>query len=174
MIEIEESGMVFPVEEDNTFIIEKCNGVLKRNLKSVEYVEKRKWKNKVTLRFLEAKSTTPNATDKDKKEDYDKFISEIRDKFQNSISLMFSSLSKRKGMDDVYNELPTGLISLNIRSIDECGLYLVVKKSKTEWLIPVMESLKKELKPIMKCWNIPDSNLKVINEEVARDKNIIL
>lgn len=167
---IQESGMVFPVEEDNTFIIEKSGSVLKRDLKSVEYVERRKWGNKVTLRFLEAKSSSPNATNKD---DYDKYISEIREKFQNSISIMFSSLSGRKGMEDVYNELPQGINTLKVKTIDECGLCLVVKNSKEEWLVPVMESLKKELKSIMRCWNIPDKNLKVLNEEDARAQKII-
>ncbi len=167
---INESGMDFPVEEDNTFIIEKSGSVLKRNIKSVEYVERRVWGGKKILRFLEAKSSNPNVTNKD---DYDKYISEIRDKFQNSISIMFSSLAKRKGMDDVRNELPIGLKNLKVSDIDDCGLCLVVKESQPEWLVPVMDSLKKELKSIMKCWNIPDSNLKVINEDLARQQKII-
>lgn len=166
--DVVESGMTFPVEGDNTFFIEKSNWINNtRNIKSVEFVElMQKFKS---LRFVEAKMSNPNAINKD---DFEKYICEIRDKFQNSISLMFSALSNRQGLDKVRDEFPNNMKSVDYKNV-ECGLWLVVKTSKPEWLIPVMDSLKKELKPILAIWNIPDSNLKVVNEEDARRLTLI-
>lgn len=168
IIDIEESGMTFPVEEENTFLIEKSDWINKiEGFDKVEFVEFQQKYN--SLRFVEAKTTNPNPSNKDH---FDKYIHDIREKFQNSVSILFSSLSKRKGLDDVFNELPTGIQSVNYKNV-ECGLWLVVKDSEPEWLIPVLASLKKELKPMLKCWNIPDSNVKVINEDDARNLKII-
>ncbi|MEE1260831.1 MAG: hypothetical protein U0K66_11695 [Paludibacteraceae bacterium] len=175
IIDIEESGMIFPVEEDNTFLIEKSDPVSKkRGLKSVEYVELRKWKSGSSLRFVEAKTTTPNFSNNENnnKEKLDEYIHDIREKFQNSISILFSSLSKRNGLKDVFDNLPANIQSVNYKNID-CVLWLVVKNSETEWLIPVLEILKSELKPMLKCWNIRDSNVKVVNEDTARENNLI-
>ena len=175
IIDIIESKMVFPVEKENTFLIEKSKSVSKkRGLKSVEFVELKNFAKNPSLRFVEAKTSNPNFTnnDNDNKEKLDEYIHDIREKFQNAVSILFSSLSKRKGLDDVFNELPTGIQSVNYKNV-ECGLWLVVKDSEPEWLIPVLASLKKELKPMLKCWNIPDSNVKVINEDDARNLTII-
>lgn len=168
IINIEESGMIFPVEEDNTFLIEKSDWINKiKGFDKVEFVEFKQQYN--SLRFVEAKTTNPKSSNKDH---FDRYIHEIQNKFQNSVSILFSSLSKRKGLDVVFNELPTGIQSVNYKNV-ECGLWLVVKDSKPEWLIPVLASLKKELKPMLKCWNIPDSNVKVVNEAVARTMKLI-
>ena len=173
--EIKESEMFFPVEEDNTFLIEKSESVSKkRGLKSVEFVELKKFAKGPSLRFVEAKTSNPNFSnnDNDNKEKLDEYIHDIREKFQNTISIIFSSLSKREGLEDVFEDLPANLKSVKYKKIS-CGLWLVVKNSKTEWLIPVLEMLKLELTPILKCWNIPDSNIKVVNEEDARQYKII-
>lgn len=168
IIDIEESGMIFPVEEDNTFLIEKSDWINKiEGFDKVEFIEFKQQYN--SLRFVEAKTTNPKSSNKDH---FDRYIHEIQNKFQNSVSILFSSLSKRKGLDVVFNELPTGIQSVNYKNV-ECGLWLVVKDSEPEWLIPVLASLKKELKPMLKCWNIPDSNVKVVNEAVARTMKLI-
>ncbi|MCQ2298944.1 MAG: hypothetical protein MJZ81_02315 [Bacteroidales bacterium] len=176
MKDVQESDMTFQVDDSNTYFIEKSKPVCnKRGLKSVEFVELRKWKKQDVLRFVEAKTTNPNPgnPDPENKKSYDKYIHDIREKFQNSISILFSSLSKREGLEDVYQELPNSIKAIKYQKAD-CVLWLVVKNSKPEWLIPVMAELKKELAPMLKCWNIQDSNVKVVNEDDARDNKLII
>jgi len=168
---IVESGMTFQVEEDNTFLIEKSKAVLKRTgVKSVEFVELRKWGKGESLRFVEAKMSNPNSSNKER---LDEYIHDIREKFQNSISIMFSTLSKRDGMDDVFGDLPQNIQSAKYKKID-CGLWLVVKNGYPDSLDKVSNILKSELKPILKCWNIKDSNIKVVNEDDARNQGLIV
>ena len=44
---------------------------------------------------------------------------------------------------------------------------------KIEWLPPLMDALKKDLKSDLRLWNISDVSVKVINEQIAKSKGLI-
>ena len=44
---------------------------------------------------------------------------------------------------------------------------------KIEWLPPLMDALKKDLKSVLRLCNISDVYVKVINEQIAKSKGLI-
>ena len=75
-------------------------------------------------------------------------------------------------LSDIYDLLPLAMQTFHWEKA-EYKLYLVIKNQRIEWLSPVSDALKKEMKPFLKCWRIPDSDLKVINEDIARRLQLI-
>lgn len=162
---LEESGMRIPYEEESSYFIEKSPLVTKlQGVKIVEFIQAQGTR-KVVL--LEAKTTAPC---QDKHEDYNEYLTEIRQKFQNSISLLNAAKLKRRA--NIYEELPQAL-----KDIDYTGthywLFLVVKHSKEDWIVNLNSDLHRQLHPFLKCWNIPDANFVVVNEGMARSKGLV-
>jgi hypothetical protein len=42
-----------------------------------------------------------------------------------------------------------------------------------EWLIPLQDSLRKELQPLAKIWSLQPSSVVVLNAELAREHGLI-
>ncbi|MGM9816164.1 MAG: hypothetical protein ACI304_03800 [Lepagella sp.] len=55
----------------------------------------------------------------------------------------------------------------------EFEFYLIINGHRDEWLPPVMDGLKQELRKKLRIWNIKDSSIKVINEKIAQAKGLI-
>lgn len=162
---LEESGMRIPYEEDACYMIEKSPVVTKlQGVKIVEFVEAH-GNRKIVL--LEAKTTAPC---QDKHGDYSVYMTEIREKFQNSISLLNAAKLKRR--PKIYDELPQPLKEVDYKDAHYL-LYLVIKQSKDDWIVNLNSDLRRQLHPFLKCWNIPDRNFKVVNEGMARSIGLV-
>lgn len=164
---ITESGMAFVVDDDTTFEIEKAECVNRMSgVKTVEFIS---LTGGSTVRVVEAKTSAPNPKGAEL-EKFPVYIKSIIEKFQNSIALMNVAAIKR--CEDIYDLLPLAMQTFHWEKA-EYKLYLVIKNQRIEWLSPVSDALKKEMKPFLKCWRIPDSDLKVINEDIARRLQLI-
>ena len=162
-----ESGMAFVVDDDATFEIEKAECVNRMSgVKTVEFVSLMR---DSTVRVVEAKTSAPNPEGA-KPEEFPVYIKNIIEKFQNSITLMNVAAIKRR--EDIYDILPLAMQAFHWGKA-KYKLYLVIKNQRVEWLSPVSDALKKEMKPILKCWGILDSDLKVVNEDIARNLHLI-
>lgn len=163
---LEESGMRIPYEADACYIIEKSSLVAKlQGVKIVEFVQA---EGKKKVKMLEAKTTAPSQNNM---VDYNDYLREIREKFQNSISILNAAKMKRR--DAIYNELPQPLKDLDYKSAIY-WLYLVIKESKDDWIVNLSADLHRQLHPFLKCWNIPDSNFLVLNESMAKEIGIVV
>lgn len=172
MVIIDESGMRFgEYSEADVFHIEKSdqykNGLLPNGVKCCEFILMRSG----DLCFVEAKSSCPNAiladTIEEKREKYNAYIDDIADKMRHTLALYANILLKRHeaaGVPD--NLLETDLSSAKIK------LVLVVKNSRSEWLMPLKDKLSKVLKSESKLWKLDD--FYVINEETARRKRFVV
>lgn len=161
MATFKESGMTFTFEDDSWYHVEHsplhsqtegfmtCECIVKLH-------------DKVTL--IEAKSSTPRPENAKK---FDTFISGITKKFSDTIAFYHAAMLR-------HDDEPIGeeLKSANLKDVDY-QLLLIIHGHKPEWLPPVMDALKSELRHILKLWRIKDINVKVLNETIAKDKGII-
>ena len=165
--ELVESGMTFVLDKNLSYRIEKSDNVSKlNNVKIVEFVRL----SGDHIEFIEAKTSAPNPENPESRDDVQVFISEIREKFQNSISLLNAAMIKRR--KEIFDELPVSMQKYNWAKANY-KLYLIIKNHEENWLVQISEILKKEVKPFLKCWNIPELSFKVINENIAKELNII-
>ncbi|MBR5168364.1 MAG: hypothetical protein IKW86_09935 [Salinivirgaceae bacterium] len=162
---LEESGMRIPYHPELCYMIEKSAVVGRlKGVKIVEFVEA----NGIDqIIMLEAKTSAPQPGNKN---DYVEYLSSVREKFQNSISLL--NAAKLKRLPKIYDELPQALKDIDYKNA-EYKLYFIIKQSKSEWIIPLSDDLYLQLRPFLKCWNIPKNNFIVVNEEMARTCRII-
>ena len=158
----EESNMSFILDDDCTIFIEdnvKDSKIEK--VKTVEFIYKKE--NKVS--FVEAKTSFSKVTNKD---DFNKNIEDIIEKYISSLSLFHSALLGRfSNLENLaqYNKVHCKEY--------EYILFLIIKNHKKEWLPHVLNKLKQSLKPLLEIWNIKDANVKVLNEEGARKQGLI-
>ena len=165
--EIIESGMTFVLDVNSSYRIEKSKNVEKlNNVRIVEFVRL----SKGSVEFVEAKTSAPNPNNPENRDNIQMFITEIREKFQNSISLLNAAVIKRR--KEIFDELPVSMQKYNWAKADY-KLYLVIKNHEEKWLDQLSPLIKKEVKPFLKCWNIPDINFKIINEELAKELNVV-
>ena len=163
---LKESEMQIPYEEESCYRIEKSPLIARLNgVKIVEFVQA---EGKKKIKMVEAKASAPTPTNPD---DYNVYISEVREKFQNSISVINAAKLKRR--EDIFNELPEPLQSVDYK-IAVYWLYLIIKKSKEDWVVNLSADLHRQLHPFLKCWNIPDANFEVLTEDMARNKGLVL
>lgn len=165
--EIVESGMTFVLDVSSSYRIEKSEKVAKlNNVKIVEFIKL----SKGFVEFVEAKTSAPNPDNPESRDNVQMFMTEIREKFQNSISLLNAAVIKRR--KEIFDELPVSMQKYNWTKANY-KLYLIIKNHKLEWLTPLSDLIKKEVKPFLNCWNIPDVYFKIINEDWAKELNII-
>ena len=176
MIIIQESGMSFgPFPEELVFRIEKSPTLLKLNkvaqsnegISIAEFLLFKSTNNKNYVSIIEAKTSSPHPTNRD---DFESYISQINEKLVNSLHLFISFYLNRH--DTGYSELPIQFKSIPLENI-AFELILVVKNSEDSWLRPVYDDLRAALKPIVKLWNISPTAIKVFNEDMAREKQLV-
>jgi hypothetical protein len=165
-ISIEESGMIFgPFSKEKVFPIETSPLFtnLGKGLKVSEFVLLRDFPNKPQEAwFIEAKSSAP-------KEHAD-YVEEIRQKFTNSIQLTFAACLKRHPQTDEH--LPAGFVNLDLESCSfKC--ILVIHNFPKDWMDGVQKSLVKAMSSLAKTMGFKPGSITVINDEMARARNLI-
>lgn len=162
MAAFKESKMTFDFADDSFYHIEKSP--LHSQVKGYATCECIVMlQDKVTL--LEAKSSTPNPRNE---EDFDNFICDIVAKFRDTMSFYHAVMLR-------YDEENMGaeIKSVNLKDANYQFL-LIVHGHKEEWLPPVMDELKSKLRHILKIWRVKDTDVKVINDTIAKKLNIIV
>ncbi len=119
--------------------------------------------------LIEAKSSTPRIENEEK---FQAFISDIRQKFADSLQLFSDIKSKKKG-EEAFKRLPINLQTTQV-SVDAYKIYLIIHGHRLDWLSGLTDALRKEMKEVVKEWNLRDSNVKVFNEETALENHIIV
>lgn len=162
---LEESGMRILYQDDACYRIEKSALVAKlQGVKIVEFVQA---DNKKCITVLEAKTTAPC---QDNKEDYDNYVREICEKFQNSILLINAAKMGRRAK--IFMELPQPLQKMDYKSATY-RLIFIIKNSLPDWVSNLRDDLRCRLRPFLKCWNISTDQFIVLNEQLAREMGVV-
>ena len=119
--------------------------------------------------LIEAKSSSPRVENEEK---FQKFISDIGQKFADSLQLFSDIKSKIKG-EEAFLRLPVNLQNTQIAT-EAYKIYLIIHGHQFDWLSGLMDALRKELKDVVKQWNLRDSNVKVYNEATALENKLIV
>lgn len=168
-IVVRESDMDFILEDNATFYFEKSQSISSiTGMKKAEFAIKLDSPDQTILRIIEAKTSAPNQSEET--DASSRYLRSVHDKFRDSLIALTVALIKRN--KDIFQELPASFAGINLEEL-KLQLYLVVKNHKKEWMPSLQDALKRELRGLMKCWNIFDADVKAFNEDVARRKNII-
>lgn len=162
MVQIEESGMVFGnYPEEKVFRLEdsQTHKAVGQGVRSVEFLYMLK---EDLLAFVEAKASSPRK--ETNMERYNEFINEILEKFVHSFDMYMASKVGR------YDEL-SGLVASGDDIKLRYRFVLVINGHEPSWLLPLKEELNRKLLYHRKIWK---SDVIVMNDEVARDKGLIL
>lgn len=119
--------------------------------------------------LIEAKSSSPQITNEEK---FQKFISDIGQKFSDSLQLFSDIKNKVKG-DEAFQRLPVNLQNTQVAA-EAYKIYLIIHGHQLDWLLGLTDALRKELKDVVKQWNLRDSNVKVYNEFTALENKLIV
>lgn len=119
--------------------------------------------------YIEAKASSPNPINKD---EFSVFISDIKQKFAQSLQLFYEMKNKVHG-EEAFLRLPKNL-RLEKSSTETYRIYLIIHGHKEDWLLGLLDSLKDALREVVKKWNLRDSNIKVYNEAIALENKIIV
>ena len=164
-MDIVESNMLLPFDDQNAYRIEQANIVQdKKDIKVCEYfalIDGR-------MLLIEAKSSSPRPDNKIK---FDEFIDEISQKFIDTL-LLFNALNIGRHGEDEKSNLPANIQKVSLADV-RYAMYLIVHGNEIEWMEPILAALKLKLKHCLKSWNIQDVNVYAINHETAKEKGLI-
>lgn len=165
---IKESDMKFgEYSLDNVFLMEESDQHIKiktHGCKTVEFVLLRK----KALLFVEAKTKPrdPYSTEPDAKKKADEYISEIAQKFSDSISLYMSIIAKRQPPDGLSGKLQSlDYEKTNIQFI------LVINDCNSSILIYIHDKLTSLLCKTKTIWRVGD--VLVIDKAMAVKKKLL-
>lgn len=159
--EFEESNMSFSFPEEDLYRIEKSKLLATLQFKACECLVKKG--NDILL--LEAKSSSPRQDNSP--ENFKTYIGEIGKKFSDSLLLYNAVLLRHK-----EEKIGENLLRVDLKKA-KYKLYLIISGHKPEWLPPLQNALKRELKSTLKLWQIDDTAVKVINKEKAQEYGIV-
>ena len=159
--EFEESNMSFSFPEEDLYRIEKSKLLATLQFKACECLVKKG--NDILL--LEAKSSSPRQDNSP--ENFKAYIGEIGKKFSDSLLLYNAVLLRHK-----EEKIGENLLRVDLKKA-KYKLYLIISGHKPEWLPPLQNALKRELKSTLKLWQIDDTAVKVINKEKAQEYGIV-
>ncbi len=160
-MEFIESFMLFSFPDDDVFLIEK-DPLMGPNSgrKSCECVVLMS----PYLAFIEAKSSSPkSATPR-----FDEFVGDIRQKFADSLTLYHNIKDGTCG-EEALHRLPMNLRLSEISS-DQYVIYLIIHGHREDWLMELSDAVKDALREVIVRWKMKDSNVKVLNDEMAMEK----
>ena len=165
-MEFVESFMKFSFRDEDVFRIEEDELVkAAEGIKACECVVL----ISENIALIEAKSSSPKI---DNEEKFQAFIGDIRQKFSDSLQLFSDIKSKVKG-EEAFLRLPVNLRNAQIPS-EAYKIYLIIHGHHLDWLNGLTDALRKEMKDVVKEWNLRDSNVKVYNEQTALENNLIV
>ena len=170
---IEESGMrfgefsdarVFPIENSSLHL--SFGG----GIKTVEFLL---LSGRDRLIFLEAKTTCPNAANKDetaeKNRKFKEYYSDITDKFIDSFQMLLTTVLKRHSLT---NEIGTEIKEKDDYSKTTFYFILVIRNAPSEeWLAGPKAELESRLFRYQKIWKI---RVLVLNESLAKEYGLIV
>ncbi|MBI4660697.1 MAG: hypothetical protein HY735_17815 [Verrucomicrobia bacterium] len=166
-----ESGMTFgPYPEGHCFHIEKSAtyAAIQEGVRMGEFFLLRRQEGKPpVVLVVEAKSSAPRPESNPNFGDY---ISEIREKLVNGLTLGVASCLRRHA--SAAAELPEPFQTLDLTS-SGFRLVLVINAHKKEWLPPLQDALVSALHPTTQTWALGANAVAVINEEGARKHGLI-
>lgn len=114
--------------------------------------------------FVEAKSSSPRKHEGNE-QPFDKFIADLVAKFEDSYQIFLSTVAGRMTSAEMGQNLRRfSPASSQVRFI------LVIPHHKRDWLSPIRDELRKQLRKITRIWNI---DVVVMNEEIAREYHLI-
>ena len=163
-----ESGMIFgPFPEGHCFHIEKSETYqsIQNRVKIAELVLLYP-SSAPNVWIIEAKSSSPR---RETQPDFDDFITEIRDKLTNALTLCVTTCLKRHS---TWRELPTLFQEIDLERID-FRLILVINGHQEAWLPPLQDELKKVLYSTVKTWKLSPNSVAVLNCELAQKEKLI-
>lgn len=165
IMEFYESFMKFSFSNEDVFCIEKDPLVTEtEGVKACEcivYISP-----KVAL--IEAKSSSPKDISGDKFKD---FISDIQQKFSDSLRLFHETRDGQHG-ESSFSRLPLHLRSLQITP-NMYMVCLIVHGHRLDWLVGLQDAFREAMRDVINHWQIKDSQVKVFNEETAKDNHLI-
>jgi hypothetical protein len=156
MVTIEESNMFFgEYSADDVFLVEKSAIREHLGVKPVEFVLRYRTGE---ILLIEAKSSSPQPSNEI---DFGEFIAEITEKFVHTVELYFAVVLSR--LNDTKDEMPECFKSADYATT-EVTLLLVIHGHKIQWLPPIKDALKSQLKRTIKTWRL---EVAVMNHEQA-------
>ena len=165
-MEFVESFMKFSFNDEDVFRIEEDELVrAAEGMKACECVVL----ISENVALIEAKSSTPRLDNEVK---FQIFISDIRQKFADSLRIFSDIKSKAKG-EEAFLRLPVNLQNTQVPT-NAYKILLIIHGHKLEWLPGLIDALRKEMKDVVTEWNLRDSNVKVFNEDTALENHIIV
>ena len=165
-MEFVESFMKFSFQDDDIFRIEEDELVQSTDgIKACECVVL--ISEKVAL--IEAKSSAPKI---DNEEKFQQFISDIRQKFADSLQL-FNDIKNKKRGEEAFLRLPINLQNSQVPT-EAYKIYLIIHGHHLDWLLGLTDALRVALQEEVKKWNLRDSNVKVYNEQTALENHLIV
>ena len=163
MVTFEESGMTFSYEEDDIFYIEKSERFNRIDgAKPCECIALHDGR----VYLIEAKSSSPQPQNA---ELFKTFVGEIAQKFTDSYTYYSAAHQRRQQTEVVAQNLQS--IPLARQNYEFC---LIINGHQREWLPPVLDQLKITMKKALKLWGIDDACVKVVNEQGALSKGLIV
>ncbi len=169
MIIVEESGMSFgPFHEDHFFHIEKSivYRAIQDQVKMVEFVLKKPNGVGEQIWLIEAKQSSPHPTNQ---EDWELYLGELKEKFENGLSLFIALCLNRHSDPDFHGTIRT----VDLGSIP-FKIILVIKGHRIEWIPPLKDALQQRLLPFCKSLNLTNDPVLVLNDEMALSKGLII
>jgi hypothetical protein len=167
---IQESGMTFgPFSPDDCFAVESCAtyAALGVGVKVAEFAWLCTVASPQQLWIVEAKSSTPRP---EPEERFAEFIGEIRDKLLNAWTMVVAARVGRPGA--ATSELPPAVAALDLTTI-EPRFILVIRGHRADWLPPLQSALTLAMHATAKTWGISAPAVAVLNDDLARKKNLI-
>jgi hypothetical protein len=139
--------------------------ILKSKVKMVEFILNKQNRGGDQIWLIEAKQSAPRQENKD---DWANYLGELKEKFENGLSL-FIALCLKRHTDPEFRELLKGVDLENI----PFKLTLVIKGHKSDWLPPLKDALQQKLLPMCKTLNIRQYPVLVLNDEMALENGLI-
>ncbi len=178
MITVRESGLVFNFPDGDCFWIEKDDVAKKRNVKVCEFVARVQGKD--LYAFIEAKSSAPREKKYDRSKvryegkpiggswemltDFDTFINDICQKFEDSFSAYYALRAGYHGAE-AKQRIPSGCKGLDNKNV---RFVLIINGFDEVGCPSLNDALKIRFRHFLNAWNIPDSSVKTLNQEGAR------
>lgn len=162
-----ESGMKFgPFNEENIFYIEKSQIYQdNQSFKIAEFILLSD--NLKDIKIVEAKKSSPKP---ENNESFDYYLSDISEKLTNTLNFYIALKIKRHTIG--YDQMPAPLQNTDISNV-KFKLILVIKGHAEEWLPPIKDALYQKMKPFCKIWNLSSDPVVVLNDEWARQFQLI-
>ena len=161
-----ESFMKFCFDDEDVFCIEKDPLVVEaEGVKACECV--------VLIHphvaLIEAKASSPKDISGDNFRD---FISDIKQKFSDSLCL-FNEIKSKKYGEEAFLRLPLHLQKWSIVP-SKYAVCLIVHGHKIDWLGGLQDALREAMRDVIKQWSIKDAQVKVYNEDTALEYQLIV